>query len=178
MSRVDQCVASFGLSVSVLTPMTSSPNLRGTAGGARRANRRDARGQRRLHRRRAGVERKRPGHLCIAESFGTGEHDSTSQGEGLLALWPPFPAFKRVPLVVVELRLNCRSAPSCHDCLPSSPIEGQTRGKTAKSYFRNYCRLGSLGAWVRIGREANNYAESIFYVPFSHFRWMESQSSV
>jgi N-acetylglucosaminyldiphosphoundecaprenol N-acetyl-beta-D-mannosaminyltransferase len=35
-----------------------------------------------------------------------------------------------------------------------------------------------LGAWVRIGREANNYAKSSFHVPFSHFRWMESQTSV
>src|ERR1035438_524144 len=80
--------------------------------------------------------RKRLGHLCIAKPFGTGEHDSTSQGEGLLALWPPCPAFKRVPLVVVELHLNCRSAPSCHVCLPSSPIEGQTRARTAKFLFQ------------------------------------------
>jgi hypothetical protein len=38
--------------------------------------------------------------------------------------------------------------------------------------------LLNLGAWDRIGREANNYAKSSFHVPFSHFRWMESQTSV
>ena len=52
------------------------------------------------------------------------------------------------------------------------------QGPRAASLRRSRKTAFWLGAWVRIGREVNNYAKSIFHVPFSHFRWMESQTSV
>jgi hypothetical protein len=46
------------------------------------------------------------------------------------------------------------------------------------SHIEHSFNTSHLGAWVRTGHGANNYAELTYQALFPHFSWMESQTLV